>query len=199
MPSKTWGTPHVLADITQVNAEDEIPVGQYAYLTAEQTGFVPGTDYSEIPVDDWNAMMAGDFSEIAAKIQKDIPGTLVKYIRIHWTSAEGPVVSPGHLYKVYRIRGFSIEVLVKNTGGALTGLEIIAIIIAVAFIVAVLALVIVGAWTVYKVVTAAEKLGPAVVVVVGLIVLVIVIVALLLLLGVGFQVKGKKVGLTAKR
>jgi hypothetical protein len=91
------------------------------------------------------------------------------------------------------VSGFQTEALVYNKGtAALTGLEIVAIIMAVAFLVAVLTVLALGAWIILQVMDATKAIGPWATIVVGLAILSGLGFGLYLLFGGKAEYKGKK-------
>jgi len=189
MPSKTWGTSQVIKDYVIVGDNDEIPTGQKAFVFNQSQN-----EKDKINVDVWTNFMAGNLTEIKTKIEMDIPNSKVIYLRLSWIKAiyvEIPLTS----IKYYAVYGFKIEAIVENTGGAgLTGLEIVAIILAVTFLAVVVASIALGIWVTWRVI---ESLPEALVAPVGIFILILIGIFLLALFGVGF--KASKKGVSMKK
>ena len=192
MPSVSWGTPYTLAEYKLVGENDEIPLGSMLYVQNSTT-----RDYDDVTKIDWDTFISGDLTELKNRIENDIQGTTVRYIKVSWVSNE--VVAPIPTVRVMRVVGFKVEALVENTHGAgLTGLEIVAIIMAIAFLAAVVGFIALGAWLVYEVMKAAGGLGPivgpAATIGVGMIIFIVIIFAVLILFGA--KAKGSKKGVS---
>ena len=105
---------------------------------------------------------------------------------------------PNPLMPIFTVvTGLRFEAVIKNENAGLTGLEIIAVIGAIAFLAAVIAGIALASWAVYEIMTAAIELGPVATVGIGLIVVVLIGVGLLLLFGVKFKGKAGKVAVKA--
>lgn len=183
----TWGTPMVLQQYLVVSNTDEIPSGKWAFVFQKQAG------EKTISPSDWERMKSGDLSTIKNQIETGVPGSACVWIRISWET-ESYVSYTGGSH--YVIGGFMVEALVKNKNANLTGLEIVAIIMAVAFIIAVLTICLTGSWVTFKVISATESIGPWATVIVGAIILVAAVVLLYSLLGGKIKVglgKGRKI------
>lgn len=189
MSSKTWGTPQVIKEYIIVNQNDEIPSGNNAYVFNKSTS--PYGDF--VPKANWEALVNGDLSTLKNKIESDIPNTQVIWIKVSWDKAVGPAVPPGGVTS-YLVSGFYVEAIVKNKGGAaLTGLEIVMIIGAVAFLAAVVAAIALGAWIIWQVMSLIpDVLKP----VVGIGLLIGIALFLLILFGarLGVSKKGMTLG-----
>ena len=189
MPLKSWGDRYSIGNNQLVSGSTEIPPQNYAYVFNKQT-----SNESYVPKADWESMVNGDMGYIRDRIEQGIPGVEVKWVMIAWDKAEvRPMEQYPHNPYVYCVSGFQTEALVYNKGtAALTGLEIVAIILAVAFSVAVLTVLALGAWIVLQVMDAAKQLGPAVTIAIGLAVLAGLGFGLYLLFGGKAEYKGKK-------
>lgn len=188
--SKTWGTPMIATQYIVIGGNTEIPAGQYAYVFNKQTSEAVYVDASE-----WQNLVSGDMSSLKNQIESQIPGSQVVWLKISWDDAQAQFFYPGNYWE-YIVKGFYVEALVKNNQAGLTGLEIVAIIMVIAFLVAVVTLCITGAWVVWEVMSAAAKLGPAFTVAIGLIILIMILVALVVIFAIAFggglSAKGKK-------
>ena len=187
MPSVSWGTPYTLAEYKLVGENDEIPLGSMLYVQNSTT-----RDYDDVNKLDWDAFISGDLTELKNRIENDIKGTTVRYIKVSWVSNE--VVAPIPTVRVMRVVGFKVEALVENTHGAgLTGLEIVAIIGMIAFLATVIGFIALGAWIVYEIMQAAKEGGSAATIGVGIILFVVIVFALLILFGAKTSVSKKGV------
>jgi hypothetical protein len=189
MPSKTWGRPLNIKEYIVVGGSEEIPKGQKAYVFGYQ-----GTGVRSIPAEKWNALQAGNMAQIKSEIENSIPGSKVVYVAISWDKATLEIIPrpQGEDIENYLVEGFRVEAIVENVQGGLTGLEIVSIIMAVAFLVAVAAILITSGWVIWRVISAAEQLGPAATIGVGLVVLVLLFILLLVMFGGKAEFKGKK-------
>ena len=192
MPNKTWGNKPAIIEKEIVDQTTEIPIGDYAYVFNQQQ------EFSQVISEDvWNQFLNGNMQDIKDKIETEIPNVQVTWINLYWEEAVRVLYPDGTPMPYFTIKGFRIEAIVKNTGGAsLTGLEIVAIIVAIAFVAVIITYVALQAWVVWRVISATEQIGPIATVGVGLIIFVVIGVFLLLLFGVKFETgKGKvKVG-----
>jgi len=190
MPTKSWGTPLKINEYILVGNSDEIPKGQKAYVFGYNSQTVSNIDEAR-----WNKVLNGNLSEMQAKIESQIKGSRVVYCAVSWEKAVqrriGSVQQGTERY-VYDVTGFKVEAIVENVSASLTGLEIVAIIMAVSFLIAVVAILFVTGWVTWRVISATEQIGPAATVGAGLALIVLLIVALLLLFGVKGEYKGKK-------
>jgi len=188
MPSKTWGNKPAIIEKEIVEETTEIPKGEYAYVFGQQELFS-----QVIHEDKWNEMLNGNMQDIKDKIETEIPNVQVTWINLYWEEAVRVLYPDGTPMPYFTIKGFRIEAIVKNTGGAsLTGLEIVAIIVAIAFIAVVIAVVAIIAWVVWRVMKAAENLGDLPTIAIGLIIFFGCAMIILLLFGVKFETgKGK--------
>jgi len=183
MDSKTWGTPQTLKDYVVVGGNDEIPSGQKAYVFNRDD-----KDHSVIGIPTWEDFLAGDMSFVKDQIESNIPNTKVLWLKVSWTKAERK-----HMYPEYWVYGFEAHAIVENTGGAaLTGFEIAAIIIGIAFLVGVVSLCLTGGWLVWRII---ESIPEPFIPIVGIILLILVGIALLALFGVGFGFSKKGVSI----
>jgi hypothetical protein len=184
---KTWGTSTTITQYIVVGGSTEIPKGDDAYVFQKQSA-------NEVDIDDytWQQMISGNMADLRNQIETKIPGTQVIWLRVHWDNDiyEAPPVN------MHRIYGFYCEALVKNINAGQTGLEIVAIILAVAFLAVVITLCLTGAWVVWQVLSAAASLGPVATIGVGLIVLMLVLITLVIIFAIvfggGVKAKGKK-------
>lgn len=186
MPSKTWGTEQLIKEYIVVGENDEIPSGQKAYVFNKQVG------ESEVDPDTWDAFTDGDLTELKNAIERDIPNSKVIWIKISWDHAiyEG-MPSTGFWY---RVGGFYVEAIVENLGGAgLTGWEIAAIIVAIAFLAAVLIPLALGAWIVWQIITSIPDIAKPFV---GIALLIGIALFILILFGarLGLSKKGMTLG-----
>jgi len=186
LPSKSWGTEYSLDNYEIVEETAEIPEGQMCYVVSSSVN-----EYDEVGWGEWQTLQSGNMYYVKQAIEAGVPNCTLRFIRVSWDRSQAVDVAP-HI-TVMRVWGFKIEALVENTGGAgLTGLEIVVIIAAIAFLSTVVAFIAMGGYTVYKVVEATEKVNPLLTVVVGLIIFGVVVAALLLMLGVKGKAKGKR-------
>jgi hypothetical protein len=187
----TWGTPLTVEQYIVVGEDKEIAVGNYAYVFNQQAG------YSEIPADKWAKLRAGDLSSIRQQIEHDIPGSEAVWIAIYWDKAEY-FERPGLIEKeYYRVEGFKIEAVVQNKGAALTGAEIVLILITIAFVAVVITLIVLASWVTWEIIEATKQIGPGVTVAVGLLILILVFFLLMIIFGGSFAYKGKTREITA--
>lgn len=191
MPSKTWGTPQVIQQSIVVDENTEIPIGHKAYVFNKTTSTIG----EFVPKDDWEAFMRGDLYALKERIEADIYGSKVIWLKISWDKTEGPKQIASGL-SVYAVWGFYVEAIVENASGAnLTGFEIAAIILALAVLIPVLAALALGAWTYWEVVQSVKRvLGDVGMIGIGLLLLFGLAIFVLLILGVGFKGKGIAVG-----
>lgn len=101
--------------------------------------------------------MAGDLTEIINKIESDIPGSKVVWLRLMWDKAERK-----HVYPEYWVYGFRIEAIVENVSapGSLivwTAGMILVVFFGVAFLAAVLAAIVLAAWLIWEVISSVPK------------------------------------------
>jgi len=191
MPNKTWGNKPAIIEKEIVEETTEIPKGNYAYVFNQQQ------EFSQVISEDvWNQFLNGNMQDIKDKIELEIPNVQVTWINLYWDEAIRVLYPDGTPMPYFTIKGLRIEAIVKNLGASLTGLEIVAIIVAIAFVAVIITYVALQAWVVWRVISATEQIGPIATVGVGLIIFVVIGVFLLLLFGVKFETgKGKvKVG-----
>lgn len=187
MPNKTWGTPQIIKEYVVVGDNTEIPAGQKGYVFSQQQNA-----YELIYWGDWEKFIAGDLTTLKEKIEQDIQGTKVIWIKIAWTKANQTWDEVGY-EGYYKVEGFYVEALVENTGSAsLTGLEIIGIIIAVAFLAAVIAGIALVAWVTWQVMNSIPDIAKPFV---GIGLLILIGLFLLILFGAKLGVSGKGVSL----
>lgn len=184
MPSVGWGNNYALNDHILVGGNDEIPKGQYAYVFNQQPKGNMG-----VPKVTWEAMLNGDFTSVKNQIEQGIPGCQVKMIHCAWDSA---FLTGTPIVQFYSVSGFKVEALVYNAGASQTGLEIVAIIMAVSFLAIVIGGLAMAGWIIWRVMSAAEQLGPLTTIGVGLLILGGIGILAFVLLGGKFQYKGKK-------
>lgn len=198
MPSKSFGTKLQIGEHILVGDNDEIPKGHLAYVFNQSTA-----EYDVIWDRDWEAFLAGDISKLKSEIEKGIPGAKVRWVNFAWdrTTQSDPFFDVLEMrWKfAYHVYGFKVEAVVENENANLTGLEIVVIIIAVAFFAVVIASIALTVWTTWKVIGAAEQIGPIATVGVGLFIIVIMLVFMALLFGVGFKGKRGKSEVSAKK
>lgn len=171
--SKSWGTPQKIGEYALVTGTSEIPPGKTAYVFQKQH-----LEKVWIWPVDWYNFLSGDLSELKEKIERDIPGTKVLWLKASWDEAVGvgypcPPVCPIGSQDHWDVYGFYVEALVQNVGGAaLTGFEIAAIIVAIAFLTVVVVLCLTGAWVVWEIIEVIpDPLKPVLVPIVGVVIL----------------------------
>lgn len=116
-------------------------------------------------------------------------------VKCSWSSAIRTPIVVGHMVVGYGyiVSGFKIEALVQNIGAQQTGVEIAVILLAIGFIALVVAIIVVGSWVTWKVITAVEQaFGPIGVVIVGGVILVGIGLLLFTIFGGKAQYKGEK-------
>lgn len=156
--SKTWGTPQTIQENILVTNNDEIPKGKAAWVFSFQRD-----QNSYVRKSDWEAMLSGDMTFIKNEIDSSIPGVKVRWIQVKWDSAEEEVIMTGfppHAEQVYAVQGFYVEAIVENIDAGLTGIEIVAIIMAVAFLAAVFTVLFLTIWVTHQLVLAVSGLPP---------------------------------------
>jgi len=187
MPSKTWGTSQVIKDYLVVSDQDEIPSGHKAYVFSQQQQSV-----QDVAKSDWEEFMNGNLSDLKNKIETEIPHTKVIWLNVSWTKAHLYGGAGGGFW--YAVEGFYIEAMVENTGEAsLTGLEIVAIIMAIAFFAVVLNYIFLTDWIAWEVMESVPDIGKPFV---GIILLIGIALFLLILFGakVGVSKEGATIG-----
>lgn len=152
MPAKTWGTPQSIREYRIVDENTAIPPGEKAYLYNRDT-----REHSVLGVPQWEAFMAGDLTEIINKIESDVSGSKVVWLRLMWDKAELK-----HEYPEYWVYGFRIEAIVENIAeaGSLivwTASMILAVFFGVAFLAAVLAAIVLAAWLIWEVLSSVPQ------------------------------------------
>jgi hypothetical protein len=156
MPNKSFGSFLDVKAKQLVENSTEIPKGQWAYVVNASTA-----EYDVIWDRDWEAFLAGDMSRFKTEIEKSLAGTSVQWVNFVWdhTEKSTPFFDIWEMrWKfAYHVYGFRCEAIVKNVSGALTGLEIATIIIAVVIGVAILSLVALGVWITFQIISALEK------------------------------------------
>jgi len=187
MPNKTWGNKPAIIEKEIVDQTTEIPIGNYAYVFNQQQ------EFSQVISEDvWNQFLNGNMQDIKDKIETEIPNVQVTWINLYWEEAIRVLYPDGTPMPYYTIKGLRIEAIVKNLGASLTGLEIVAIIVAIAFVAVIITYVALQAWVVWRVISATEQLGPIATVGVGLIIFVVIGIFIVLMFGVKFETgKGK--------
>lgn len=189
MPSTSWGTPLKINEYIEVGSTEEIPKGQKAYVFAFQQGTQP---VDEMP---WGRLVNGNMKDIKDEIEKKIPGSKVLYVGASWDTATRQRIgspSQGTDRYIYNVSGFKIEAIVENVNAGLTGLEIAGLITLIAFVAVVLGYFALSAWTTWRVVTAAEMLGPAVTIGVGIFLVVLFLIFIFLMFGGKAKLRDKK-------
>jgi hypothetical protein len=201
MGNRSWGTPLTITEHILVGDSDEIPTGKKAYVFNQSLHDHPNdvTDpwvWDEYDNDVWSTFMNGDMGIIKSMIETRIPGAQLKWVQVAWSrTRQVRYFSPwGIPYTRTRVYDLKFEAIVENQSGGVTGLEIVAIIAAVAFLVGVIALAVTASWLVWRIEKAAEQLGPVVTIGVGLVILVLVLVVLFTMFGGKAEYKGKKRG-----
>lgn len=190
MVEKVWGNAAEVpynAKRVQVDGGAEIAKGNFAYVDLK-----PQNATYTIPVMDYWDVVNGDVSYIKNDIESKLSGAKAVWIRVSWTSS-----SLGGLGGNFV--NFHVEALVKNVDAGLTGIEIVAIIFAVTFLIAIVTAAVLLLYATWEIFGAAAELPPAVTIGVGLVILVLVGVGVLLLFGVkfsggkkGFKITGRK-------
>jgi len=186
MPSKTWGTAQAIQESIVVDGNKEIPLGHKAYVFNKTTSTIGELIVKE----DWEAFLRGDLYAIKEALEAQIPGTKVIWIKISWDKAEYKGAGAPGLY-FYAVWGFYVEAIVENSEGAgLTGLEIVYIILAIAFLAVVIAAIALGAWIVWEIMTSVPDVVKPFV---GVGLLILILLFLLVLFGGQIGVSKKKV------
>ena len=186
MPSKTWGKPQVIKDYVVVGEAEEILSGEKAYVFNKQAA-----EMVEIVKYEWEPLITGDLTNLKDKIETDVFNTKVLWLKVAWDSAVFQPKSgttPAH----YHVKGFYVEAIVENIGGAsLTGAEIVLIIMAVSWLAVIVTLCLTGGWIAWRVI---ESTPQALVPVVGIGILAMIFFVIVLLFGVGFKWGKFKIG-----
>lgn len=186
---KVWGSKLTIHNERIVPEGYEIPQGHFARALKQQ-------QYNREFVEEakWNAMMAGDMNQIKNDIESQIPGASVIWIRVSWTEATRVMVAAG-VWAIL-VAGYQVEAIVENVNAGLTGLEIVAIILVITWLISVIALLSMGSWVVYEVINAIKKLpegwSPWVMIIVGLLILVGIGALLFFIFGGAVMYKSKK-------
>lgn len=181
MPSKTWGTPLTINQYITVGDQQEIPKGQHAYVFNHQT-----SEVEAVQVPKWNDLRNGDLALIRQQIEAQIPHVTVEWIKVSWDSAEYKSTTgyrEGVGKEWYDVKGFHVEAIVKNEGAALTGAEIVLIIMVIGFIAAVIWVIAMGSWVTWQIMDATKAIGPVATVGVGLLILFMLLIFLFLMFG----------------
>ena len=201
MGNRSWGTPLSITEHILVGENDEIPSGKQAYVFNQSIHSHPNdvTDpwvWDEYDNDVWSTFMNGDMGIIKSMIESRIPGAQLKWVSVSWSrTRQVQYFSPwGIPYTRTRVYDLKFEAVVENQSGGVTGLEIVAIITAVAFLVGVILIAATVSWTTWQVMTAAQQLGPAVTIGVGLAIIVLMVILLMTMFGGKAEYKGKKRG-----
>lgn len=197
----TWGSILVIQNYNVVATDHEIEQGHYGYVFNKQ----PQGD-RDIPAADFDKVINGDPTKIVQEIEHGIPGSKVTWVRVSWEKAEYFKVGGGPYGQekyYYHVAGLTVEAIVENVNGGITGLEIIGIIIAVTFLIAVIVLLAVGGWLVWEIVNAIKNLGPTfgppVMIIVGLLILVGIGLLVFFIFGGRIGYKGKQRSLEVGR
>jgi hypothetical protein len=201
MGNRSWGTPLAITEHILIGENDEIPTGNKGYVFNQSIHshpldiLDPGI-WDEYDNDVWSTFMAGDMGIIKSKIETEIQGAVLKFVQVSWSrTRQVRYFSPwGIPYTRTRVYDLKFEAVVENQGGGVTGFEIAAVIMAVAFLVYVASLSLTGAWVTWRVVKAAEELGPVVTIGVGLVIIVLIAILLLTAFGGKAEYRGKKRG-----
>jgi hypothetical protein len=165
-----------------IGDNEEIPSGEYAYVKNEQVG------EGHISAWDWVNLINSDLSVLRNQIEQSIPHSKVQWISISWDSAV--TLMP---YLIYHVKGLKIEAIVKNEGSAsLTGAEIVLIIIAIAFFIAIFGAIVMAGWVTWRIMSATEQIGPWATILVGGAVLAGIGIFLYLVLGGKAEYRGRK-------
>jgi hypothetical protein len=193
--SKEYGQPIQATDKVVVSDNEEIPVGNSAYIVNKSQ-----LEYDTIVDTEWNRFLNGDVHEIVSLIETQIQGAKVKWIRLSWDHTEifhdGYNFIEGRWVDFYHVYGLTIEAVVLNeTGAALTGLEIFTILIAVGFLIAIVTGCALGAWITYKLTTLPEPFGSAF----GIIILIGIVFFILVMFGAKFKGKRGKTSVSVGR
>jgi hypothetical protein len=190
MPNKSYGSFLDIKTKQLVEGSTEIPKGQWAYVVNAST-----VAYDTIWDKDWEAFLAGDMSKFKTEIEKSLPGTQVEWVNFVWDHTEktDPFfdILEFRWKFAYHVYAFRCEAIVKNVSGGVTGLEIIAIIIAVVIGIAILSLIALGVWITFQIMDALRQLGPAATVIGGVVILGGIGLLLLVLFGGRAEYKGK--------
>jgi hypothetical protein len=187
--SRTWGTQMNIQSYLLVGNTDEIDYGHWAYVTQAQ-----GPGEKAIPKDQWETMLAGDFSQLANQLKTQIPGCEPTWIECMWSS----VRYDGQLQRYY-VTGLTMIAMVKNINAGLTGLEIAVIIMAIAFLMAVLTICLTGSWVTTKVIAATEAIGPWMTILIGVIILIVIGFLAFTLIGGKINYSSKKRSFSSSR
>jgi hypothetical protein len=179
-----WGTPLNVTQSIAVSNNAEIPQGEWGWVINKEVGSVT------VSGSQWEQMMSGDLSSVAKQIEVSIPGTSPTWIQISWTS-----VTYDSSTGDYTVTGFIIQAIVKNNSAGQTGLEIVAVIMAVAFLVALLVLISMAAWLTVQIVHATQQLGPIATIIVGLLILGGIAFLIYTLIGgrIGYKSKNREI------
>lgn len=204
MPSNTWGsfvTPYGFKQ--QAAAMDtEVPKGAYLKMVSEK---------KDVTMDllSFAQFTSGDMSTVRSAVETQLNGSKLEMARTSYDSEEYqqiPLIGAGGLIIGYStqviVKGFQMQFVAKNENAGMTGLEIAAIIGAVAFLAVVLVVIGIIVYAVYTIVKAVEE-SPLGQLGVGIIILIVFVVVLLLIMGVGLGGKvnlgkGKSVSLQAQ-
>ncbi len=187
VPTKSWGTPLQIKEYIVVGNNDEIPQGQKAFVFRQQT-----SDASVVSEAKWLALINVNMAEVRNLIESRIPGSRVIYVAVSWTSAVRQRQYPTPNQYEYIVKGFRVEAIVENVSAGFTGLEWAGLIMLIAGIAAVIVLLGLFVWVTWRIMVAAEKLGPAATIGTGLLILGGLGLLLLILFGGKIEYKGKK-------
>lgn len=187
---KVWGTPLQINQYIIVGDNKEIVQGHYAYVIRKQS-----IDKQRILPSAWYTLLAGDLRDLKADIERQVPGSVCTWLRVSWTDAYLEPLLP-HQISYMVITGFMVEAIVENVNAGLTGLEIVVIIMAIAFLATVIVALTMGSWIIWEVINAAKKLpeniAPWVIIAVGLFILVGIGASLYFLFGGRVSYSSKK-------
>lgn len=192
MPSKSWGSPQLIKEYIIIGDTEEVSKGQMAYVFNRQAE----GKYDWVMADEWEAFLSGDMAQIKNRIEAEIPNTKVRWIKISWEEAHKWKPDPYGDW-IYSVKGFYIEAIVENLGGAsLTGLEIVAILLAVAFVAVVIATIFLVGWTTWKVIEATPKWA---IPIVGILLIVMFLMFVLIFFGAELGITKKKVVIKGRK
>lgn len=183
----SWGTPMTFNEYLVVGNNDEIEKGHYAFVFQKVAG------WRTILKNDWESFLRGDVSVFKKQLEDQIPGGEAVWFQVHWDDVQLVELPPNF---AYRVQGLYIEALVKNKNAGLTGLEICAIIIAIAILASVIGFFTIGGFVTWNIMNAANELGPWVTIIIGVGILVGLGVLFFVFIGGKFNWKGKGKGFT---
>lgn len=152
----TWGHGLTIKEYYLVTMNDEIPPTNYAYVFQKMS-----QESYTILAQYWSNLLMGNLQDVRNQIELHIPGSQVQWLHISWSDVQFSVTGFGPSQVHWAtVKGFMVEALVKNNNAGLTGLEIVAIIMASAVLAVVIGLLITAGWVVWRVATAIDILPP---------------------------------------